>query len=172
VIVLAAAVAAGLSLLVAWRAPAARSSDLTKAMAFMKKQCPGGQRDISARMWAAGWRFNALYGNCLAEDGTDGHIWFFDHGRFIGRDAPTPSHEIIGLWRNDRTIAFMYVLYRQSDANCCATGGGAIGPLPLEREARAASRPAAAPRPHQGRTGRPLVPGMIDMGWASARECP
>jgi hypothetical protein len=126
VIVLAAAVAAGLSLLVAWRAPAARSSDLTKAMAFMKKQCPGGQRDISARMWAAGWRFNALYGNCLAEDGTDGHIWFFDHGRFIGRDAPTPSHEIIGLWRNDRTIAFMYVLYRQSDANCCATGGGAI----------------------------------------------
>lgn len=77
-------------------------------------------------MWQTGWSFNALYGNCLAADGGDQHVWFFDHGRFIGKDARTRSHDIIALWRNDRTIAVMYVLYRQSDPDCCATGGGAI----------------------------------------------
>ena len=125
VLVLVAALAAGGSL-AAGRAPAARSADLRKAIAFVQKQCPGGERDISTQLWQAGWTFNALYGNCRAEDGTDQHIWFFDRGRFAGKDARTPSHNIIGLWRNDKTIAFMYVLYRQSDPNCCATGGGAV----------------------------------------------
>ncbi len=120
------AAAAGVLLLVAGAATAGRGQDLSKALAFVQKQCPGGQRTISSRMWQSGWRFNALYGNCLADDGTDQHVWFFDRDRFIGKDAPTPSHEILGLWRNDRTIAVLYVLYRQSDANCCATGGGAV----------------------------------------------
>ena len=92
----------------------------------MNKQCPGSQRHISGDLWEADFAFNALYGNCRANDGTDQHVWFFDHGRFVGRDAPTPSHDIVGLWRGDKTIAFMYVLYRPSDPNCCATGGGAI----------------------------------------------
>jgi hypothetical protein len=30
------------------------------------------------------------------------------------------------LWRDDTTIALMYVLYRNSDALCCPTGGGKI----------------------------------------------
>jgi hypothetical protein len=121
-----AAAVAGTFLLVAGRSSAARSSDLSEAMAFVKKQCPGEQRSISHQMWTADFRFNALYGNCRAADGTDEHIWFFDGGRFVGRDARTRSHSIIGLWRNDKTLAFMYVLYRQSDPNCCATGGGAV----------------------------------------------
>lgn len=121
-----AAVALAAALVVARTAPAARSSDLERALAFVKSRCPGPQRHVSTRMWEAGWAFDALYGNCLAADGSDGHIWFFDRGRFVGRDAPTSSREIIGLWRNDRTIAVMYVLYRQSDPDCCATGGGAI----------------------------------------------
>jgi LppP/LprE lipoprotein len=121
-----AAAAAGTFLVVAGRSSAAGGSDLRKATAFVKKQCPGGQRTISHRMWTAGFAFNALYGNCLAGDGTDQHIWFFDHGHFVGKDARTPSHFIVGLWRNERTLAFMYVLYRRSDPNCCATGGGAV----------------------------------------------
>ena len=65
-------------------------------------------------MWMAGQRFNALYGNCLAGDGRDQHIWFFSGGRFIGSDTrePDSSKDIIGLWRTGDTIAFMYVLYR------------------------------------------------------------
>jgi hypothetical protein len=114
------------ALLVAAAARAAPSSDLSKATAFVKAQCPGSQRHISTQVWEADSAFNALYGNCRAQDGTDQHVWFFDHGGFVGRDAATPSHTIIGLWRDDTTIAFMYVLYRQSDPNCCATGGGAI----------------------------------------------
>ena len=30
------------------------------------------------------------------------------------------------MWRDGNTIAFMYVLYRRADSNCCATGGGKI----------------------------------------------
>ena len=77
-------------------------------------------------MWGAEVRFNALFGNCQAEDGRDQHIWFFDRGRFLGTDAPNSPHDIRALWRDDRTMAFLYVLYRRSDPNCCPTGGGAI----------------------------------------------
>jgi hypothetical protein len=121
-----AAAVTGTFLVVAGRSSAAGGSDLSKATAFVKKQCPGGQRTISHRMWTGAFAFNALYGNCRAEDGTDQHIWFFDHGRFVGTDARTPSHFIVGLWRDERTLAFLYVLYHRSDPNCCATGGGAI----------------------------------------------
>jgi hypothetical protein len=123
---LAVALAAGTSLFVVRTAPAAPTSNLSQATAFVTKQCPGSQRHISTQMWEADFRFNALYGNCRAMDGTDQHVWFFDGARFVGKDASTPSHDIIGLWRDDKTIAFMYVLYRQSDPNCCPTGGGAI----------------------------------------------
>jgi hypothetical protein len=121
-----AAAAAGTFLVVAGRSSASGGSDLSKATAFVKKQCPGAQRTMSRRIWIAGFAFNVLYGNCLAGDGTDQHIWFFDHGQFVGKDARTPSHFIVDLWRNERTLAFMYVLYRRSDPNCCATGGGAV----------------------------------------------
>ena len=76
-------------------------------------------------MWVSAFGFNALYGNCRAGDGRDQHIWFFEHGRFAGTDAPNSSHSIIGLWRDDRTMGFLYVLYRQSDSEAAPTGGGA-----------------------------------------------
>lgn len=108
-------------------ASAAGASDpnLVRAEAFVHKQCPAQYAEIQTDIWVAGSRFNALYGNCRAGDGRDQHVWFFDRGRFIGTDARTSSHLIIGLWRNDKTIAFLYVLYRQSDPECCPTGGGA-----------------------------------------------
>jgi hypothetical protein len=114
---------------------AARHKDpnLAQAEAFVDERCPADTRAISAGLWEAGWRFNVLYGNCRAGDGSDQHAWFFDRGRFIRRDARTPSLHLVGLWRNDTTIAFLYVLYRRSDPSCCATGGGAIVRYRLEQ---------------------------------------
>jgi hypothetical protein len=111
-------------------APTALASDpnLVKAEAFVHKQCHAQYAVIQTDAWMAGWKFNALYGNCRAGDGIDQHIWFFSGSRFIGRDTrePDSSKEIISLWRTGDTMAFMYVLYRKADANCCATGGGKI----------------------------------------------
>jgi len=73
-----------------------------------------------------GARFNALYGNCRAGDGRDQHVWFFVGHRFAGTAALTASRDIVGLWRDDRTIAFLYVLHRARDPNCCPTGGGKV----------------------------------------------
>ena len=36
------------------------------------------------------------------------------------------NHEVIGLSRDHKTMAFLYVLYRRSDPECCPTGGGTI----------------------------------------------
>jgi hypothetical protein len=115
-------------LLLASAATASRDPNLVRAEAFIDKQCPAQERAIATDEWTAGWRFNALYGNCRAGDGRDQHIWFFSGGRLIGIDTrePDSSKEIIGLWRDGNTIAFMYVLYRRADSNCCATGGGKI----------------------------------------------
>jgi hypothetical protein len=106
----------------------ARDRQLAVAMAFVARRCPKETREISTSQWMRGQRFNALYGNCLAGDGRDQHVWFFLGSRFIGADTREPfaSKEIIGLWRDDTTIAFMYVLYRRRDPNCCPTGGGKI----------------------------------------------
>jgi hypothetical protein len=111
-------------------APTALASDpnLVKAEAFVHKQCPAHYAVIQTDAWMAGWKFNALYGNCRAGDGIDQHIWFFSGSRFIGSDTrePDSSKEIISLWRTGDTMSFVYVLYRKVDPNCCATGGGKI----------------------------------------------
>lgn len=107
-------------------ASAARNSNLLRAEAFVNDRCPANERQISTEMWMAGWRFNALYGNCRAGDGTDRHIWFFDGGRYVGDDSRQASRDIVGLWRDQRVITFLYVVYRSRDPNCCPTGGGKI----------------------------------------------
>ncbi len=129
----AAIAVAGAAFVLASSAARHKDPNLAKAEAFVDKQCPADSRGISSSMWQAGWRFNVLYGNCRAEDGSDQHAWFFDRGRFIRIDARTPSLHLVGLWRNDTTIAFLYVLYRRSDPSCCATGGGAIVRYRLEQ---------------------------------------
>ena len=118
----------GVSLLLAAGASAAKDPNLVRAMAFVDRQCPAKERVISTQMWMAGSRFNALYGNCRAGDGTDRHVWFFLSGRYIGSDTSRPfaSRGIFGVWRDETVIAFMYVLYRANDPNCCPTGGGKI----------------------------------------------
>jgi hypothetical protein len=108
--------------------------NLVKAEALVDRQCPKLERAISADLWLGGTRFNALYGNCSAGDGRDQHVWFFAGSRFVGQDTrePDSSKDIIGVWRDSDTIAFMYVLYRRPDTNCCATGGGKIVRFRLE----------------------------------------
>lgn len=109
-------------------APAAVSGGgLRTAEHFVAQHCHKGSVR-SKDMWESdpSFRFNALYGDCGGGDGHDQRIWFFDGSRFVGTDARASSAAIIGLWRDLNTIAFMYVLYRPSDALCCATGGGAV----------------------------------------------
>lgn len=107
---------------------AARDPNLAAALATVHRQCPQAEAQISTGVWMAGWAFNALYGNCNAGDGHDQHVWFFGGGRLLGMDTrePDSSKAIVAMWRDDRTIAFLYVLYRRSDPLCCPTGGGTI----------------------------------------------
>jgi len=114
------------SLMCVSTASAGKDPSLLRAEAFVDNRCPADSRNISTRMWVREFGFNALYGNCRAGDGRDQHVWFFEHGRFVGNDAPNSSHYIVGLWRDDTTIGFLYVLYRQSDPEAAPTGGGAI----------------------------------------------
>jgi hypothetical protein len=114
------------ALLIAPGALASRDRNLRIAVGFVRSRCPAPYRSINTTMWFKGAKFNALYGNCRAGDGYDRHIWFFVGSRFVRTDSRTPSRGILGIWRDDRTIAFMYVLYRPSDPNCCPTGGGKI----------------------------------------------
>jgi len=116
------------ALVIASDGSAVRDRNLAAALAYVNARCPKSTVEISTGEWTAGVRFNALYGNCLAGDGRDQHIWFFSGGRFLSSDTREPfsSREIIGLWRDNRTIAFMYVLYRSHDPNCCPTGGGKV----------------------------------------------
>jgi len=124
--ILLAPVLVGASLVLGSPAAAAKDPRLVRAEAFVDKRCPAAEREISTQMWVPSFGFNALYGNCRAGDGRDQHVWFFERGRFVGTDAPNSSHYIVGLWRDDTTIAFLYVLYRQSDPEAAPTGGGAI----------------------------------------------
>jgi hypothetical protein len=77
-------------------------------------------------MWVTFSRFNAVYGDCGGGDGRDQHVWFFVGRRFVGFDARKSSHEIHREWRNASTMAFLYVLFRRTDSECCPTGGGRI----------------------------------------------
>jgi LppP/LprE lipoprotein len=100
-------------------------ANLAAAKAYVSHHCQPGSRR-SASLWQTGWNFNALYGDCGGGDGHDQRIWFFTGSRFVGTDAPNSSAEIIGVWRDGDTLAFLYVLYRRSDSLCCPTGGGEI----------------------------------------------
>lgn len=115
-------------------AAAADDPNLRSALAYVDGQCPKTTRFISTSDWMTGSKFNALYGNCLAGDGINQRIWFFSSGRYLGSDTQEPdsSREIIGLWRTGDTLAFMYVVYRRLDPDCCPTGGGKIVRFRLE----------------------------------------
>jgi hypothetical protein len=122
-----AVVIASLTVTVAASSASLRSDpNLSAAKAFVAHRCATGSGPRDTSMWVHGWRFNALFGDCGGGDGRDQHIWFFVGRRFVGTDAPNSSREIVGVWRQNNTLAFLYVLYGRTDAMCCPTGGGAI----------------------------------------------
>jgi hypothetical protein len=116
---LAAAVAVG-------GTSASGDPNLRIAQAFVAHRCAKASGPRDTTMWTPGSRVNALYGDCGGGDGRDQHIWFFVGHRFVGNDTPASSREIIGIWGDGQTLAFLYVLYRKADAMCCPTGGGKI----------------------------------------------
>jgi hypothetical protein len=105
-------------------ASAAGSSNLRAAEHYVARHCHRGSVQ-SHSMWVADkeFKFNALYGDCGGGDGHDQRIWFFRDSHFVGHDDKQSSGEIIGSWRNLNTLAFLYVLYRPTDAMCCPSGG-------------------------------------------------
>jgi hypothetical protein len=103
-----------------------KDRNLAAALAFWRSQGCESWAKPDTSMWEHGARFNALFGNCRAGDGHDQHVYFFDRARYVGSDGLGTSSEVLGLWRDETTFAFMYVLYRRQDPLCCPTGGGKI----------------------------------------------
>jgi hypothetical protein len=77
--------------------------------------------------WDDFFRFNVLIGTYLwSADGYNQRAFFFRDDEFLGTDAQKPSAHVQEVWRDDRTIALLYILHRKDEALCCPTGGGAI----------------------------------------------
>ena len=98
------------------------SGDLRTAVSLVKKK--GNRPDTST--WDGSFRLNALIGTLAQSDGYNRRAFFFLGRRYLGTDASAPSAGVAQLWRDDRTIALLYVLYRANEPLCCPTGGGKI----------------------------------------------
>jgi hypothetical protein len=95
--------------------------------------------------WEDFFAFNVLIGTYRqSADGYNKRAFFFLGDRYLGADARRPSAQVREVWRDDRTIALLYVLYRRSDALCCPTAGGAIVRFDL-RGLRAVARDRIPP---------------------------
>ena len=89
----------------------------------MKKK--GYRPDTST--WTNFFKFNVLIGTyAKSADGYNKRAFFFYGRRYLGTDAAAPSAQLQQVWRDDRRIALLYILYRASDPLCCPTAGGAI----------------------------------------------
>jgi hypothetical protein len=123
-LLIACIAAAGLSLGVAGRAVAPSGPGLKAAVAIVKRN---GYTPKSTRYWYSDRGLNALVARATRSgDGYDQQAFFFFNRRYLGTDAKVPSRQVDEIWSDGETIALMYVLYRQSDPNCCPTGGGKI----------------------------------------------
>ena len=90
--------------------------------------------DADPSTWDDYFAFNVLIGTYRqSADGYNKRAFFFLDDRYLGTDARRPSAQVREAWRDDRTIALLYVLYRRSDALCCPTAGGAIVRFDLKR---------------------------------------
>jgi hypothetical protein len=119
----AAALAAALAALLALPAGAASPGDRAAAAAVVKSK--GYTPDL--RTWDGFFKLNVLIGTYTrSADGYNKRAFFFYGRRYLGTDASAPSAALQEVWRDERTIAILYILYRASDPNCCPTGGGKI----------------------------------------------
>ena len=77
--------------------------------------------------WDNFFKLNVLIGTyARSADGYNKRAFFFFGRRYLGTDAAAPSAQVEEVWRDDSTIALLYILYRQNDPLCCPTAGGAI----------------------------------------------
>jgi hypothetical protein len=98
-------------------------SSLRTAVAVVKGH--GYRPDVST--WENAFKLNVLIGTFTkSADGYNKRAFFFFGSRYLGTDASAPSAQLQEVWRDDRTIALLYILYRNSDPLCCPTAGGAI----------------------------------------------
>lgn len=97
--------------------------DLRAAVALVKKK---GYRPETST-WENAFKLNVLIGTyAKSADGYDKRAFFFYGRRYLGTDAAAPSAQVQLVWRDDRTIALLYILYRANDPLCCPTAGGSI----------------------------------------------
>lgn len=59
-------------------------------------------------------------------DGYDKRAFFFYQGKYLGTDTNSISARINSPWRDDKTIALEYTLYKKDEPLCCPTGGSKI----------------------------------------------
>jgi hypothetical protein len=105
------------------RAQPNRGSSLVGAVALVKKQ--GYRPKVST--WEPSFKLNMLIGTATGSaDGYNRRAFFFYGNRYLGTDASAPSAQLQEVWREDRTIALLYILYRSNEPLCCPTAGGAI----------------------------------------------
>lgn len=97
--------------------------DLAAAVTLLKKK---GYRP-DTHTWDSSFKLNMLIGTfAKSADGYNKRAFFFLGRRYLGTDAAAPSAQVQEVWRDDRTIALLYILYRRNDPLCCPTAGGAI----------------------------------------------
>ena len=119
----AVALAVALSVVPASDAGLHGRGDRAAAAAIVKTK--GYRPDLST--WDSFFKLNVLIGTFASSaDGYNKRAFFFFGRRYLGTDAAAPSAQLEEVWRDDKTIALLYILYRGSDPNCCPTGGGAI----------------------------------------------
>jgi hypothetical protein len=118
-----------LGLLAALAVPPSAAVSGTGLPAAVKVVRSKGYCVDSTRMWERDpvFKLNALIATyCKSADGYNKRAFFFYGPRYLGTDAAAPSAQIEEVWRDDRTIALLYILYRSTDPLCCPTGGGKI----------------------------------------------
>lgn len=59
-------------------------------------------------------------------DGYDKRAFFFYQGKYLGTDTNSISARINSPWRDDKTIALEYTLYKKDEPLCCPTGGSKV----------------------------------------------
>lgn len=69
---------------------------------------------------------NVLIGTATGSaDGYNKKAFFFYNGEYLGTDTSGASAQINVAWRDDKTIAINYILYKTKDPLCCPTAGAA-----------------------------------------------
>jgi hypothetical protein len=97
--------------------------DRAVAAAVVKRK--GYRPDL--KTWDSYFKLNVLLGTyATSADGYNKRAFFFIGRRYLGTDAAAPSAALQEIWRDDATIALLYILYRNGDPLCCPTGGGKI----------------------------------------------